>query len=103
MQNAPRGEHSAILLTFIKLPFAIKIFVLSIFECSLKTSFTVSLLYILLLYISCSLQKIQEGWYEKLHDWNQALKAYESKMSNHMDDVNVTLGRMRCLEALAEW
>ena len=27
-----QGEHSAILLTFIKLPFAIKIFVLSIFE-----------------------------------------------------------------------
>ena len=28
-----QGEHSAILLTFIKLPFVIKIFVLSIFEC----------------------------------------------------------------------
>ena len=27
------GEHSAILSTFIKLPFVIKIFVLSIFEC----------------------------------------------------------------------
>ena len=26
------GEHSAILLTFIKIPFVIKIFVLSIFE-----------------------------------------------------------------------
>ena len=26
------GEHSAILLTFIKLPFVIKIFILSIFE-----------------------------------------------------------------------
>ena len=35
-------EHSAILLTFIKLPFAIKIFVLSIFEwLLLKTGFTV--------------------------------------------------------------
>ena len=31
LQNAPR-EHSAILLTFIKLPFVIKIIVLSIFE-----------------------------------------------------------------------
>ena len=40
LQNAPR-EHSAILLTFIKLPFTIKIFVLSIFEWRLKTSFTV--------------------------------------------------------------
>ena len=27
-----QGEHSAILLTFIKLPFVIKIFILSIFE-----------------------------------------------------------------------
>ena len=40
MQNAPR-EHSAILSTFIELPFVIKIFVLSIFECPLKTGFTV--------------------------------------------------------------
>ena len=34
-------EHSAILLTFIKLPFLIKIFVLSIFEWPLMTGFTV--------------------------------------------------------------
>ena len=34
-------EHSAILLTFIKLLFAIKTFVLSIFEGRLKTGFTV--------------------------------------------------------------
>ena len=34
-------EHSAILLTFIKLPFVIKTFVLSIFEWPLKTGFTV--------------------------------------------------------------
>ena len=36
-------EHSAILSTFIKLPFVIKIFVLSIFERLLKTLFTVVL------------------------------------------------------------
>ena len=36
MQNA-----SAILLTFIKLPFIIKIFILSIFEWPLYTAFTV--------------------------------------------------------------
>ena len=34
-------EHSAILWTFIKLPFTIKTFVLSIFKWSLKTGFTV--------------------------------------------------------------
>ena len=40
MQNAPRG-HSAILSTFIKLPFVFKILVLSLFEWPLKTGFTV--------------------------------------------------------------
>ena len=40
LQNAPR-EHSAILLTFIKLPFVFKTFVLSIFEWPLKADFTV--------------------------------------------------------------
>ena len=36
-----KGEHSAILLTFIKLPFSIKTVVLSIFKWPLKTGFTV--------------------------------------------------------------
>ena len=36
-----QGKHSAILSTFIKLPFVIKICVLSIFEWPLKTGFTV--------------------------------------------------------------
>ena len=36
-----QGEHSAILSTFILLPFVIKIFVLSIFEWPPKTGFTV--------------------------------------------------------------
>ena len=40
LQNAPRGV-SAILLTFIKLPFNIKTFVLSCFGWPLKTGFTV--------------------------------------------------------------
>ena len=38
-----QGEHSAILLTFIKLPFVIKIFILSIFEWPFYTGFTVLL------------------------------------------------------------
>ena len=37
-----QGEHFAILLTFIKLLFVIKIFVLSIFEWPVYTGFTVS-------------------------------------------------------------
>ena len=40
LQNAPR-EHSAILSTFITLPFVFKTFVLSIFKWLLKTVFTV--------------------------------------------------------------
>ena len=36
-----QGEHFAILLTFIKIPFVIKIFVLSIFEWPFNTGFTV--------------------------------------------------------------
>ena len=37
------GEHSAILLTVIKLQFVIKTFVLSIFEWPIKTSLTVAI------------------------------------------------------------
>ena len=44
-----QGEHSAILSTFIKLPFVIKIFVLSISEWPLYTGFTVVNQYFLLL------------------------------------------------------
>ena len=44
MQNAPK-EHSAILLTFIKLLFVFKTFVLSIFKWPLKTSLTVLYIY----------------------------------------------------------
>ena len=45
MQNAPlmlRGENSAIRLTFIKLPFVVKTFVLSFFEWPYYTGFTVN-------------------------------------------------------------
>ncbi|KAH3893902.1 hypothetical protein DPMN_018054 [Dreissena polymorpha] len=47
--------------------------------------------------------KIQEGWYEKLHDWPRALKAYEQKLETNPDMETLLFGRMRCLEALAEW
>ena len=36
----PQGEHSAILLIFIKLSYSIKTFALSVFKC--KTGFTVA-------------------------------------------------------------
>ena len=45
-----QGEHSAILSTFIKLPFVIKIFVLSFFEWLLKTGCTVLTTYLYFLF-----------------------------------------------------
>ena len=42
-----QGEHSAILLTFFKLPFVIKIFVLSNFEWPFYTGFTVFMYFIM--------------------------------------------------------
>ena len=42
-----QGEHLAILLTFIKLPIVIKIFVLSIFEIPFYTGFYCTYLYVL--------------------------------------------------------
>ncbi|RMX59040.1 hypothetical protein pdam_00009963 [Pocillopora damicornis] len=47
--------------------------------------------------------KIKERWYEKLHDWEQALEAYNKKLIQNPDEINLSLGRMRCLEALGEW
>ncbi|WAR26259.1 MTOR-like protein [Mya arenaria] len=47
--------------------------------------------------------KIQEGWYEKLHEWTRALSAYDKKQEQNPENENLMLGRMRCLEALAEW
>ena len=37
-----QGEHSAILSTFIKPPFVIKVFVWVIFECPFYTGFTIT-------------------------------------------------------------
>ncbi|KAK7093536.1 serine/threonine-protein kinase mTOR-like isoform X2 [Littorina saxatilis] len=47
--------------------------------------------------------KIQESWFEKLHEWDRALMAYEQKLEQNPDEVSLTLGKMRCLEAMGEW
>ncbi|XP_063292058.1 serine/threonine-protein kinase mTOR [Pelobates fuscus] len=47
--------------------------------------------------------EIQATWYEKLHEWEDALSAYEKKLEVNKDDAELILGRMRCLEALGEW
>ncbi|XP_064459506.1 serine/threonine-protein kinase mTOR-like [Ornithodoros turicata] len=47
--------------------------------------------------------KVKERWYEKLHDWDNALKAYQQAREQDPDDVELVLGQMRCLEVLGEW
>lgn len=46
---------------------------------------------------------IQVRWYEKLHSWDKALAAYEKQLQGNPENVEATLGQMRCLEALGEW
>ena len=58
LQNAPM-EHSAVLLTCIKIPNGFQAFVLSIFEWPLKTGFTV-----LVLFFSAQCQMM---WHHPLH------------------------------------
>ncbi|XP_044490228.1 serine/threonine-protein kinase TOR-like isoform X2 [Mangifera indica] len=50
--------------------------------------------------------QLKESWYEKLQRWDDALKAYTvkaSQASNPHFVLEPTLGRMRCLAALARW
>ena len=54
-------EHSAILSTFIKLSFIIKIFVLSIFEWSLYTGFTVLPFLVFLFFGGIKINKADSG------------------------------------------
>ena len=51
----------------------------------------------------CLCQKVEERWYEKLHEWEKAYAAYDKKQEENPDDINYLLGRMRCLEALGDW
>ena len=51
-----QGEHSVILLTFIKLPLVIKIFVLSIFERPFNTGFTTVFLGLICAFLSLFLE-----------------------------------------------
>ncbi|KAG8368518.1 hypothetical protein BUALT_Bualt15G0054000 [Buddleja alternifolia] len=50
--------------------------------------------------------QLKESWYEKLQRWDDALKAYTvraSQASTPHPVLDATLGRMRCLAALARW
>ncbi|XP_016968569.1 serine/threonine-protein kinase Tor [Drosophila biarmipes] len=46
---------------------------------------------------------VQGRWYEKLHNWDQALEHYERNLSSDSSDLEARLGHMRCLEALGDW
>ena len=56
VKSIAEEEHSAVLSTFIKLPFVIKIFVLSFFEWLLKTCFTVLTTYMYFLF--CGVRRL---------------------------------------------
>ncbi|KAJ4958930.1 hypothetical protein NE237_026041 [Protea cynaroides] len=50
--------------------------------------------------------QLKESWYEKLQRWDDALKAYTVKASQATSPhlvLDATLGKMRCLAALARW
>ncbi|XP_024523697.1 serine/threonine-protein kinase TOR, partial [Selaginella moellendorffii] len=50
--------------------------------------------------------QLKESWYEKLQRWEAALDAYTAKASQATSphaSLEPTLGRMRCLVALARW
>lgn len=50
--------------------------------------------------------QLKESWYEKLQRWDDALKAYTAKAAQATSPhlvLDATLGRMRCLAALARW
>ena len=68
MQVKSIAEHSAILLTFIKLPFVIKIFCVSIFEWQLKTCFTVFSVNNIVYFSSCYCTKQYNAKAEDQHD-----------------------------------
>uniref|UniRef100_A0A224XHF0 Serine/threonine-protein kinase TOR n=1 Tax=Panstrongylus lignarius TaxID=156445 RepID=A0A224XHF0_9HEMI len=51
----------------------------------------------------CEQLRVKERWYEKLHNWEKALEAYEEKLEENPHDIDLTLGQMRCMEALGDW
>ncbi|VVC87256.1 unnamed protein product [Leptidea sinapis] len=47
--------------------------------------------------------KVQIRWYEKLHNWEKALNLYGEKLCTEPENVEASLGQLRCFEALGEW
>ncbi len=47
--------------------------------------------------------QLKETWYEKLHRWEEALRAYNDRAVNEPNSIEVLLGKLRCYHALAQW
>lgn len=53
--------------------------------------------------------QVKETWFEKLQDWEEALTLYDRKIANYgadgsaAIDLELYIGKMRCLEALGRW
>ncbi len=47
--------------------------------------------------------KIKGLWYEKLNQWERALRNYEFLKTNDGLNMDIHLGRMRCMQALGSW
>lgn len=47
--------------------------------------------------------QLKETWFEKLQRWDDALRAYNDREKNEPDNMEITMGKMRCLHALGEW
>lgn len=47
--------------------------------------------------------QLKETWYEKLQRWDDALLAYSEKEILEPNNIEVIMGKMRCLHALGEW
>ncbi|KAL4134546.1 hypothetical protein PRIC2_004843 [Phytophthora ramorum] len=58
-----------------------------------------------------SVIQVKETWFEKLQDWRAALALYDRRLQyaqqhegeNQGLDIEVCIGKMRCLEALGKW
>ncbi|CAF2888630.1 unnamed protein product [Rotaria sp. Silwood2] len=47
--------------------------------------------------------KVKSFWYEKLNQWERALKNYDFPTINDLSNIDIHLGRMRCMQALGSW
>ncbi|KAG7397333.1 phosphatidylinositol kinase- protein kinase tor1 [Phytophthora boehmeriae] len=58
-----------------------------------------------------SVIQVKETWFEKLQDWRAALALYDRRLEyaqehsgdNQGLDIDICIGKMRCLEALGKW